>query len=75
MSSGERLDLVGRWLGWTVNVCAGGIGVWYGYAFGARLAGVGLGVFLALVCGAFCAILADAAVDWIVGRRTRDDQG
>jgi hypothetical protein len=57
-----------RWLVWTATVIAGLVGLFCGFDFGNRLAGMWLGAVLALNGALFCSIVVAAAAEKLTQR-------
>jgi hypothetical protein len=66
---------VRHWAAWTLIGLAGLAGFWFGYDFGYRLSGRGLGVVTGLNAALFCSLIADAATGWWTRWRSRPPGG
>lgn len=53
-----------RWLTQLAQGAAAAAGLVYGYGFGARLAGVPLGIVTAVCSAVFCVMVVDGIADW-----------
>jgi len=68
MMAVSRLRSYRQAVAWAVSIGAGGVAAWQGFAFGARLGGMALGVLVATVFGVLAAMMADEAADRLLGR-------
>jgi hypothetical protein len=57
-----------RWLVWTASLAAAALGVVYGFQVGQRVAGLWLGVVMALNAGALGALVVGSLVDRFLRR-------
>lgn len=63
-----------QWLHWTLQLLAGAAGLKFGFDFGYRLDGAGIGILMALNSALFCSIMAGAVVERLLplGKAERD---
>lgn len=57
-----------RWLVWTASLAAAALGIVYGFQVGQRVAGLWLGLVMALNAGALGALIAGSLVDRLMRR-------
>jgi hypothetical protein len=58
-----------QWLHWALQLLAGAAGLKFGFDFGYRLDGAGIGILMALNGALFCSIMAGAVVSRLLPLR------
>jgi hypothetical protein len=62
MTTPQQKNRWRQWLQWALQLLAGAAGFKFGFDFGYRLDGAGIGILMALNSALFCSIMAGAVV-------------